>query len=279
MPQVTQQFCVTIIKISKWCTCLQAHHLSYIGWYFNSGNYLFTTDTCPLWSCCKCASAARWSTLEPGPVRIPTATRAHSSYNSATQSLSPPHCFSSGRWMRSHPRAPQWHFFSTYSQHTAPQMCRHIIGTQDSQFQGELISDLNDEQVISLLGSPGNHCWCSSINGHETWSVPYLGLTVLAVIFLSCRHTEYVTREWEWWNQDLLLCILYSFLWSWSTSFWEVILAVSLSAASPKMADAPTLPAYGLPSPAVLSPWWPWPQGGALQPLPRSALLRPLCSF
>jgi hypothetical protein len=50
----------------------------------------------------------------------------------------------------------------------------------------------------------------------------------------------------------------------------------TLSAVSPKLADNRTLPAYGLPSPAVLSLWWPWFQEWALQSLPIGAFVQPL---
>jgi hypothetical protein len=50
----------------------------------------------------------------------------------------------------------------------------------------------------------------------------------------------------------------------------------TLPAVSPKTADNRKLPAYRLPSPAVPSPWWPWFQEWALQPLPIAAFVQPL---
>jgi hypothetical protein len=52
------------------------------------------------------------------------------------------------------PRALQWNFFIAQAQHVAPQIQACIMGTQDIQYRGKLVSDIGDEHPSHQWAQP-----------------------------------------------------------------------------------------------------------------------------
>jgi hypothetical protein len=104
--------------------------------------------------------------------------------------------------------------------------------------------------------------WCTSVDGHKVWVVPYLSLGVYAVIGSLGLHAECKTWGWLWECQRHFRIFPYSFLESWPSC--KVVLVTFLSTVPSKMHHVHTLSAYWSSSSAKFNYWRPCSHWGSI---------------
>jgi hypothetical protein len=103
---------------------------------------------------------------------------------------------------------------------------------------------------------PGYCHGCPSVNSHKVWLTPYQP-SAFRPSSLFCQHNECDMKGVRMITPVHSWDYPYLFLSSWLNSSQAIHLGTPPLAVSPKKANTPKLPAYGLLSPVMLNLWWP----------------------